>query len=104
MRRTHMSETTFLQELHKMYTACAKAAQNSVWLTTKQVGHKTFKKSGKPYPIPSGCLVRATNGKKTISVIIEAKRAKAFQVGLQHVLATNVKSPVVATTPAVVKA
>jgi len=101
MRRPHLSESVFLSDLTKMYQAAQRAGQHTVWITMKQVGTRTHKKSGKlvggANPIPVGCLVRATNGKKTTSCVVEARRAKAFQQGLQQAMATNIivvpKSP-----------
>ena len=95
MRRPHLTESVFLADLGKMYAAAAKLGLHTVWLTMKPVGTKRHKKSGNllggATPVPLGCLVRATNGKKTSSCVVEPHRAKAFQVGLQAAMATHVQ-------------
>ncbi|KAF3433195.1 hypothetical protein FNV43_RR24297 [Rhamnella rubrinervis] len=78
----------FLNELTSMYERSAE--KGSVWVTLKRSSLKSKvqrnKMTTKGEPIEYRCLVRASNGKKTISTSVGAKDHQRFQASYATIL------------------
>ncbi|KAF8822920.1 signal recognition particle 14kd protein [Cardiosporidium cionae] len=75
-----------------LYALQQNSARNSIWLTFKRsyietAGRKkALKKSVAKDSLTAACLIRATNGKKKISVLVEEKEAIKFSQRLSALL------------------
>jgi len=93
-----LENDAFLTELTTLYQKCRNSG--TVYLTMKKYDGRTKPrpkknsastkvKSQAQVPIEGLCLIRATNGKKKLSTVINAKDINRFQMAFTSVLRAN---------------
>lgn len=86
--KVHLDSPQFLNELIKLYEGARE--KGSVWVTFKRSSMKSKAAKNKmkteKEPIEYKCLVRATNGKKTIATALSAKEHQKFQSSYATIL------------------